>query len=261
MDVPDAIHQALELQLADRHDEAIEVLLAAAKEHEDEDLYFAIAGDYALRGMRRSHARATADFDEADKWAELPLTRAARAVEEARHGDPGKAEVLAAEALEMDPELPTGHQAVGAVRLRQGRLNEAVEALSRAVELGSGNGPAWALLVEALTAAGKPDFAAKALAEGLKRCPEDDRLLVTASRAYLDQDDVERARRALERAAARNFENADAWRGLAWIAAKSDQDEPMRLALERAVEVDREGTLAWIAKESLTLPGLNAFGK
>jgi len=84
---------------------------------------------------------------------------------------------------------------------------------------------------------------------------------VTASRAYLAQEDVGRARRALELAAHCNVENADAWRGLAWIAAKNDEDEPMRRALERAVEVDREGTLAWIAKESLTLPGLNAFGK
>jgi predicted Zn-dependent protease len=110
-------------------------------------------------------------------------------------------------------------------------------------------------------AAGKPDFAAKAVDEGLRHCPEDDRLLVAASRVYLAQDETGKARRALELAAKENSANADAWRGLAWIAAKEGDEAGMTHALAQAVEVDRDATLAWIAKESTTLPELNAFGK
>lgn len=252
MDVVDAVHRALELRLEKRHDEAIDVLLAAAKDHEgDEDLRLEIACEYSYRGMLRSGARATADFDEADKWAALPLTRAARALETARSGELEKADALAAEAIDMDPEMPAAHEARGAVRLKQGRIDEAVEALAKAVELGPGEGPAWALLTEALTAAGKPDFAAKAMAEGLRHCPADDRLLVAAARAYLAQEDVGRAKRALELAAEQNPDNVDAWRGLASIASKEGEESKLIHAVDRAMQIDRDGTVAWMAKENL----------
>jgi Flp pilus assembly protein TadD len=143
----------------------------------------------------------------------------------------------------------------------QGRLEEAIGALAKAVDLKPGSGEAHALLAEALTSAGKADFAAKVLEDGLRIYAEDDRLLVVASRSYVATEDFGRARRALEVATQTNSENAEAWRGLAWVAAKEGDEDRMRQALERAVEVDREGTLAWIAKESLTLPGLNASGK
>lgn len=261
MGVVDAIHRALELRLERRYDEAIDVLLAAAREHDDEDLHFEIAGHYAQRALLRPDELARADFDQADKWADLPLTRAGRALRAARAGEIDLAEALAADALEMDPELPMAHLARGAVRLRQGRADEAVDALARAADLQPTFGAAYGLLAEALAALGKPDFAAKALAEGLKHCPGDDALLVAVSRAYLAQEDFGKARRALEQATAANMENAEAWRGLAWIAAKDGDESRMFHALERAVEVDRSGTLAWIAKESATLPGLNAFEK
>jgi tetratricopeptide (TPR) repeat protein len=251
VDVVDAIHRALELQLERRHDEAIEILLAAAKEHDDEDLHFEIANHYAQRGLQRADAKAAADFDEADKWADLPLTKAGRAAMTARSGDLDRAEALSAEALEMDPELPMGHTARGVVRLRQGKAQEAVESLAKAVELGPGSGLAWALLTEALTAAGKPEFAAKAMAEGLRHCPADDRLLVVAARAYLAQEEVGRAKRALELAAEQNPENVDAWRGLASIAAKDGDENSMIRAVDRAMAIDREGTVAWMAKENL----------
>lgn len=252
MDVVDAVHRALELRLEKRHDEAIDVLLAAAEDHrDDEDLRLEIACEYAYRGMLRSRSRAIADFDEADKWAVLPLTRAARALETARSGELEKAEALSAEAIDMDPEMPAAHEARGAVRLKQGRIAEAVEALAKAVELGPGEGPAWALLTEALTAAGKPDFAAKAMAEGLRHCPADDRLLVAASRAYLAQDDVGRAKRALELATEQNADNVDAWRGLASIASKEGEESKMIHAVDRAMQLDRDGTVAWMAKENL----------
>ena len=97
MDVADAVHRALEFELARRHDDAIEVLLEAAKEHDDEDLHLAIACQYTTRGLLRSGARAKADFEEADKWAEIPFTRAARAAAEARGGgDLARAEAMAA---------------------------------------------------------------------------------------------------------------------------------------------------------------------
>ena len=64
----------------------------------------------------------------------------------------------------------------------------------------------------------------------------------------------------MEEAVEAGPEKVAAWRLLGWIAAKDGDETRMREALDKAVELDREGTLAWIAKEKLTLPELDVFG-
>ena len=54
MDVADAIDLARQLQMKGQPDEALEHLLAAAKEHSDEDLDSEIAFFYAERGWTRT---------------------------------------------------------------------------------------------------------------------------------------------------------------------------------------------------------------
>jgi predicted Zn-dependent protease len=266
VDVADAVHRADELRLERRDEEALQLLLATAKEHEDEDLWFVIADFYFARGMSLqgvpgADEQVLAAFDEADKWADLAGTRAGRAAVFARRKEWEKAEALLAEALELDPEMCWAHGVQGEMRILQGRPGEAVELLAKAVELSRGYGRAWALLVRALTAAGKKEFARKALAEAARNCPGDPDVLVTLAESYVEESDLARARRALEEAVEARRENPEAWRRLAWIAAKSGDDPGMVRALEKAVEVDRDGTLAWIEKERVTVPELNAFGQ
>src|SRR6185295_3370529 len=127
-----------------------------------------IATLYFERGLRRpegpeSDAEALADFDEADKWVDLPGTKAGRAALLIRRKDFEKAEALIAEALELDPDLAWSHGVQGMLRLRQSRPGEAVESLAKAVELNPGYADAWVLLGEALGSAGRKDFALKAL--------------------------------------------------------------------------------------------------
>ena len=261
MELADAIHQARELQIQERPDEALQLLLAAAEEHDDEDLWFEIAAFYADRGMRRPDVLALADFAEADKWAELPLASAGRAAVLVRREDFGAAEALTTQALELDPELPAAYLALGLLRLRQGQNGKAIEVLAKAIDLQPRYGEAYALLAEALIADGKKEFAQKVMADAAKMCPLDDKFLVALSRSYVAEEEFAKATRALEQATIHNRENADAWRGLAWLAAR-DGDEPrIQEALDRAAALDRDATLAWIAQESVKLPALNAFVK
>jgi tetratricopeptide (TPR) repeat protein len=147
---------------------------------------------------------------------------------------------------------------LGELRLHQGRIPEAVEILAKVVDLHPKWSGAYAALAQALEAAGQREFAAKAVAEGLRHSPTDDRLLLEVARACVAAEDFEKARRVLEQAVAANDANAEAWRRLAWVAAKNGDESKMIESLDRASGIDREGTLAWIAKENLKLPEGNA---
>ena len=259
MDLADAIQRARDLQLDNRFDEALQVLLAASEEHEDDDLWLEIASFYSNRGSRRPEALAIADFDEADKWADLPETRIGRAWVLHRRGEHEQAEAMLQEGLEH--EFPRAFTVLAEIRVAQSRFGDAKVAIATALKLDPKHTTAYVVLADALTGEGRADLAAQALEEGFRKFAPDDRLLVALARSYRDREDFERAGRALQQAVIENRENLGAWRDLAWIAAKIGDEETMKRALESAAEIDREGTLAWIAKEKSTLPELDAFGK
>ena len=261
MDVADAIHQALELQDQRRYDEAIQILLAAAEIHEDEDLWDAIATVYAERGASRPDEPALADFDEADKWADLPATRLWRACVRARRGEFDAAEAAVAEVMADDPESSWVRWTMAYVRVQQKRHKEAIEMLAAVIEKTPKYGDAYVLMATALGAEGRKDLARKALDEGARKCPGDPVLFVPLARAYMEEENFAKARRALEQAVALRPDQAETWRLLAFAAAKDGDELRTRESLEQAVELDREGTLAWIAKEKSTLPELDVFGK
>ena len=261
MELVDAFTRAMELRLENRRDEELEVLLEAAKEHEDDQLWIEIAHWYAERGWRRPDVLAAADFAEADKWSELALTKAGLAGVYARRGEHDKAEAMVAAALALNPELPETCVARGEILCRQGSWVEAAEVLAQALKLDRKCARAYVLLAEVSAATGALQSVNKILDLGAKECDDDDGLLVALSARYEAQGDPERAARALNQAVEFNPENAEVWRRLARFAAIDQNGDRMREAMERALALDREGTLAWIAKESLTLPELNAFGK
>jgi tetratricopeptide (TPR) repeat protein len=261
VDLADAIQQARELQDQQRYDEAIQILLKAAGEHEDEDLWFEIAAFYADRGFRRPDALALADFDEADKWADLPVSRLGRAGILARRGEFEPGEALVKEVLEADPEFAGAYGALAQVRLLQKRYGEAIDVLAKALELNPRYAEAYALLAEALRAEGKLDLARTALADGAKRCPGHEGLLVSLAHSYMEAEDFAKARRALDQAVTLNSENVEAWRLLGWIAAKDGDELRMSESLDRAAALDPDATMAWVTREAEKLPALGAFLK
>lgn len=261
MELVDAFSRALELRLENRRDEELAVLLAAAEEHEDDHLWLEIAHWYAGRGLRRPDALAATDFAEADKWSELALTKAGLAGLHARRGEVEKAEVLIDAALKLDAEIAEAYAVRGEIRSRQGRRDEAIAQLEQALKLDPRCARAYVLLAEIAAADGLTEGVNKILDLGATQCHDDDVLLVALSARYDAEGDRERAVRALTQAVEMNAENAEAWRRLAKFAAAEQDGDRLRDAMERAMALDRDATLAWIAIERLTLPELDVFGK
>ena len=259
MDVADAIDRARQLQMDDRADEALELLLAAAKEHSDEDLNGEIALFYAERGWSRSDDEALADFQEARKWSDVPLARAGEAKVLLRRGEPGKAEQLLAELLELDPEEPHALLVLGELKLSQGAFEEAGERFGHLVQLAPQLGLAYLGLARALTGVGRVGEAHAALEAGIGQCPSDDALHVTLAASLTEAKEFDRAKGAWRRAAQINRMNPAAWRGVAGLAAETGDEVEMHRALDRAMELDADGTREWLTEASAKLPLINAY--
>jgi len=262
VDVADAIDRARRLQDDGKADEALELLLAAAREHpDDEDLDAEVALFYTERGLRRPEAEALADFAEAQKWMELPITLAAEAGIRVRRGELEKAEGLLGQALEADPDLLEARVALGRLWMAKGDPARAAEVLGGSLKLWPGSPASLVGLAEALRDLGRKGEALVALREAAARCPGDDRVLAALGQACAEADDVGGAREAWTRAAQMNRTNVDAWRGAAWAAARSGDELEMHRALDRAIELDPDGTRAWLEKEKSAVPLLATYAR
>ncbi len=264
MEIIDAIEQAHLLVGEGRPGEALDILIAAAAEHpEDEDLKVEVALLYAERGLARPAEQgdeALADFAEARKWAELPLALAGMARVLARRGDLDGAEKVLKQALEEDPALPDALVQLGIIEISSGRPADAVEPLSKVIQAMPEYAPAYIGLALALDALGQPGDAHRALLEGRRRCSFDDALLVALGWSFAEREkDFAGARGVWRQAAELNRGNAGAWHGVAWAAAEAGDEVDMIRALDRAVELDRAGTLAFLEKAAVAQPLLKSY--
>ncbi len=254
MEVADAIDRARRLQEEGKADEALELLLEAAREHPCEDLDGEIALFYAERGLSRPDDEAEKDFEEAQSWHDLPLAVAGLARIALRRGDLERSEALAGRALEMDPEFPLALFAKGCLELKRGKAAAAAELLAKAVAGAPRFGEGYAVLSLALVQAGRLPEAEEALLRGMKECPGDDELLLAAGGFWRASNQPARARQAFRRAAEINRFNAEAWRCVARAASEEGDEVETHEALGRAMEIDPDGTRAWLEKEK-PLPG------
>lgn len=255
MSVAEAIDLARRLLDEGKLDEALDALLKAAEAHSDPDLDLEIALVYTERGLAKPDDEAMKDFEEAESWSELPLTMTAKADVLLRRGDLAGAEPLFARALEADGQMPEALLGMGRLRLAQGRVDEAGELATGAVQSSPRSGESWLLLAEVLERVGRKEEATKALEEGLRYDVGNARLL-TALGCRLE--DPEAAIRALRRAVDLAPANAEAWRGLALADARAGNEVGMHQALDRALALDPEGTRHWLEVVKEKYPSLGA---
>lgn len=259
MDVAEAIDRARLLQEQGKPDEALEVLLAAAKEHEDEDLRAEIALFYAERGWQRLDEGALADFQAAAAWGECPLALAGEAALRAGGGELEEAGRLLERALELDPELPQAHYWTGRIRWARGEREPALESFSKAVEAWPAFGAAQTARARAFLELGRKEEALQAILEGLRHCPYEAGLYEILGRLHAGGNDLGKARRALRRAVEIDRKNLSAWLALAELSAKEGDELEMTRALDAAAATDREAVLKWAREKAPEMPLLKAY--
>ena len=254
VDVLDAIERARQLQEEGRLDEALSSLLECALQNEDESLAAEIASIYTERGRKRKVLEeALRDFGEARSWSLMPGTLAAEAAAHLRHGDSQKAETMAKMALEADPEEVEAHVVRAHVFIDAGRLdglNELLVGLTPDIA-----GSVYVHLGEALRERGQVDQALHILIPLRDIRGGDPEVHAVLARCHADREDYPEARKSWLRATEVDPGHVEAWRGLATASAHDGEELDMVRAVDRAVELDREGTLAWLegARRNLSM--------
>ena len=82
-----------------------------------------------------------------------------------------RAHDAARRAVDLDPSLSTGHELLGRVFLRQGRHDEAIIAIERAIALNPNRARHYATLADALTFANRPKEAIDLMKNAMRRDP------------------------------------------------------------------------------------------
>ena len=176
-----------------------------------------------------------------------------------RAGEAEKAEKLLVETLELDPEDPHTLLVLGELNLSQKAFEKAGERFSTLMQLAPQFGLAYLGLAQALTEVGRARDAQAALEAGIGHCPGDDDLLLALATSLMESKDLDRARTTWRRATELNRLNPAAWRGLARLAAETGDEVEMHRALDRAMNLDAEGTRAWLPEVAAKLPLINAY--
>lgn len=259
MDPAEAIDRARLLQDQGKAEEALELLLSAAKEHDDEDLRAEIALFYAERGWQRLDEGAMADFRAASAWGECPLALAGEAALRAGRGEHEEARRLLERALELDPELPQAHYWMGWILRARGESGPALESFSRAASEWPAYGAAHVARAGLLLDLGRKEEARQAIREGLLHCPYEAGLYEALGRWCAGENDPAKAMKAFQRAVQINRRSLSAWLGLAEAAARDGNELEMTRALDAAVNLDREATLEWVRREAPGNPLLRTY--
>ncbi len=128
----------------------------------------------------RATAKASGAYrDPADPWFDAlldncfePYRLSLAAGTIARHGDAATALKLLQRAVEVTPEDVSVRFQLGTLLMAQNQLAEAQEQLERCTQLAPGFADGWANLTALLAQQGRTTAADRALADGLKHCPQ-----------------------------------------------------------------------------------------
>lgn len=149
--------------------------------------------------------------------------------------------------IKLAPEMPAGHQALGAARHIALRLDDALSAYARALELDAKSGRSRRSLADLRRATGKPEAALALYRELLQAEPGDKLARSGVVLSLFDLGRKDEAERELEAALKEEPRNLSLLTGAAyWYAAHNDGARALELA-QRAVEIEPRYTWAHIA--------------
>lgn len=252
MDVTEAIERSRDLQFEDRADEALQVLLEAAKQSPHEDLNAEIALFYAERAMSRMEDpdAALKDLEASRRWAEVHVATIVEGMIRVGRKEYDRAEEIFSAVLENDPKDSSAWHGKGMIQNGRGDLAGAAHAFAKTLDLDATSSQTYCELAFVLRRLDKPDEAVKLLENGIRNCPQDDGVLLALADLWLERGRGKESRGAYRHATERNRANLDAWLGLARAAAHEGQELEMHQALDRAMKLDEPKTREWLAEKS-----------
>jgi tetratricopeptide (TPR) repeat protein len=149
--------------------------------------------------------------------------------------------------IKLAPEMPAAHQALGAARHIALRLDDAIAAYTRALELDAKSSRSRRSLADLRRATGKPEAALALYRELLQAEPGDKLARSGVVLSLFDLGKKDEAERELEAALKDEPRNLSLLTGAAyWYAAQRDNARALELA-QRAVEIEPRYTWAHIA--------------
>jgi tetratricopeptide (TPR) repeat protein len=154
-------------------------------------------------------------------------------------------------ALELEPDDPLVHQALGRALVGAGQYQEAEAPLRRAVEGLSSKGMALHLLAQCFYGRARGLEIPDLLRSLVDAHPEDASLLAAVAEVLFDRGDTSGAQQALERASTLGLEDPKAWDLLASLRAP----ENPRSAMEAAIKAEKlsDGEDGWKGRSAALL--------
>ena len=217
----------------------------------DDATIYRMLGGIAL--ARKNYPEAIRQFDEA--YRRSPdvklLTQLVNAEIAAKRSD--AAERRLKTVLKEDPEHPAAHELLGLLYMQQRRFQEAAAEFEKQIERNPEGTMVYGQLANARLGAGDAKGAEEAYKQGLKRAPQDLRLLAGLAGFYERQADVDNAIATYERMLEVAPDNALATNNLAALLADHRTDkESLKRARELAEKFRGTGqpmfldTLGWV---------------
>jgi tetratricopeptide (TPR) repeat protein len=276
VDVADVVDRSRRLEDEGKWREALDLLKEAAREEPGEVLELEIAtlcsaqgwrtcqdpwlAEYSVPGaahrvdVQVSDREAMDLFAEGLTWADLPELRAGLAAVHWRRGEEDRAWTHLRAALDENPEHPPALVLLGRVQLARGDLDQAGEAFARAVQEAPGFGAGYVGLGESLWRSGRKKEALAAFDQGVSMCRGNDPAYSTLAGLLAGDGEYGRALTIWKRALEVNYQNAEAWRGVALESARAGNALEASQALDQAFALDAEGTASWVRARKTEFP-------
>ncbi len=168
-----------------------------------------------------------------------------------RQGRPDEAENALRPAIWQHPEFAAAHEELGNALMVQHKTEEALECFQATVELEPGNGQAYFKLSRLLTELGRSDEAEQVRKDAAKHAPNHAALAAAAEHRKAGR--VAEAEKCYQEILLREPRNADALRLLAGCAMDRNQFGDAIVLLRRAIDHAPDSVRAWNALGSALL--------
>ena len=177
--------------------------------------------------------------DMIDSWVQVLLGRAM-----VRNGAYEEGERVLREVLAVEPDSTNARAGLATALEKLGRLEEALEQMRALTALPGNHSRSWVKRAELERELASEDWRTS-VGEALRQAPEDPYVWSKLGSFEIEDDRLDEARQALEKALELDERHSKAWLGIGVIEQKLDHLDAAEAAMSKAVEYDPLSSAAW----------------